>query len=155
MSIEKGAVFDLSLTLVLMVLVLSSCTAITGNYVVVDTGEEEHTFQVEIADEDRERYQGLKYRTQISEQGGMFFVFPDKSTKSFWMKDTYVPLDIIFINEELEVVNIEHAEPCEVKDCPTYESKRPVKYVLEIKGGLAEELGIEKNDKITVSGIDI
>jgi len=75
-------------------------------------------------------------------------LFEGESPKTFWMKSTLLPLDMIFISADLAVVEIKaNVQPCKEDPCPTYES-RPAKYVLEINGGVAEEKNIRVGDKI-------
>lgn len=105
----------------------------------------------EVANSPGERARGLMYRKEMGEQDGMLFVFPDQTSRGFWMKNTYLELDIIFINSEREVVNVVS------KAVPLSEEKRastgPAKYVLEIKGGLAEKWGIKPKSRIVFNGL--
>jgi len=99
-------------------------------------------FDVEIADEPGEWGQGLMFRESLPEDAGMLFIFPDETLRSFWMKNTLIPLDIIFISTDLEIVHIAHAIPCETDPCASYSSLFPAQYVVEINGDLSDELGI-------------
>ena len=113
------------------------------------------SFNVEIADEPAELQKGLMYRKNLADESGMFFIFEKPQILNFWMKNTYIPLDIIFIDENLRIINIaDNAEPCGDSrvDCPGYFSKSPAKYVLEISGGRAEELGIKAYDEVSIEG---
>ncbi len=107
------------------------------------------TFDVEIADTEIKRTIGLMNRTSLPEKSGMLFIFGSENTVSFWMKNTLIELDMIFISAGKKIVNIKRdAQPCKTLDCETYKSEKPVKYVLEINGGLAEKLGIKEGDKL-------
>lgn len=102
-----------------------------------DTGELK--FGLEIADTPQEQEQGLMYRENLADDQGMLFIFPQAKKVNFWMKNTLIPLDMIFLDEDLKVVHVENAVPCPSKDgsnCPLYTSPQAVKYVLEIKGNL-------------------
>ena len=66
------------------------------------------------------------------------------------MKNTLIPLDIMFIDSDLKIINIEKAEHCDKEPCSTYSSKGPAKYVLEVRGGFAEKKGIEEGDEIEI-----
>lgn len=106
-------------------------------------------FNVEIADSKEERKQGLMYREHLNQDKGMLFIFTKEDIHPFWMKNTLIPLDMIWIDEKMEIVSIfPNAQPCKTKNC---ESIRPLKkamYVLEINGGVAAEKGIELHDKV-------
>jgi hypothetical protein len=79
----------------------------------------------------------------------MFFVFDKEQPLSFWMKNTLIPLDMVFIDANYNVINIaKNVQPCKVKDCESYKSESSGLYVLEIKGGAADQYGLKKGDKI-------
>ena len=110
-------------------------------------------FAVEIADDELERQKGLMFVKKLEDNSGMLFVYQDDRIRSFWMKDTLIPLDMIFIDQNFSVVDInENAQPCaDNKNCQTYASKKPSRYVLEINGGLSEKLNLSVGDKIVIS----
>ena len=96
---------------------------------------------IEIADTEYETQTGLMYRSSMEEKHGMLFVFPDVAIHSFYMKNTQIPLDIIFIDANKKVVSFyENAEPFSQTGIS---SMVPVQYVLEINAGLVEKWGIE------------
>lgn len=106
-------------------------------------------FMVEVASTKEEKEQGLMFREKLPEKDGMLFLFETEKPLTFWMKNTLIPLDIIFINENLEIVDIAtNFPPCETENCVIYQSNKPAQYALEINGGLTEKLGIKINDKI-------
>lgn len=97
-------------------------------------------FTVEVADEPEERARGLMHRTELARDAGMIFVFPRVQPASFWMRNTPLPLDIIFIGDDGRVVNVaENTTPFSEEAIP---SDAPVRAVLEVNAGLAGELGI-------------
>lgn len=99
------------------------------------------TFTVEVADEPEERAQGLMHRTELARDAGMIFVFPRVQPASFWMRNTPLPLDIIFIGDDGRVVNVAaDTTPFSEESIP---SDGPVRAVLEVNAGLAEEYGID------------
>ena len=103
-------------------------------------------FEIEIADSDYETETGLMYRKSMKINQGMLFVFPDVAMHSFYMKNTEIPLDIIFIDENLKIASFqENAEPFNEKGLS---SQVPIKYVLELNAGLAEKLLLEIKDSI-------
>ena len=115
-------------------------------------GDDSEQIKVEIADTPDEWETGLMYRTNLAEDEGMLFVFPDEFQRSFWMKNTYVSLDIIFINSNGLVLNFfESAEPLNVTK--TYESSGAAKYVLELKNGAVKRLKISEGEKVNLDEI--
>lgn len=105
------------------------------------------TFTVEIADDDDSRRTGLMFRRSMAEDHGMLFLFEEEAPRSFWMRNTYIPLDIIYINAEGSIVSIaEMAEPLSDRSLP---SAGPAAAVLEINGGLSRTLGLGPGDKVT------
>ncbi len=105
----------------------------------------------EIADEPEEWSRGLSFRPSLAEGSGMLFVFDDERFRQFWMKDTLIPLDVIFINGELVVVHIvEGAVPCEADPCPLYGSGGPVRYALEVNADFVKVHGIRVGAEVTI-----
>jgi uncharacterized membrane protein (UPF0127 family) len=103
------------------------------------------SFRCEVADTPAERAIGLMNRTNLSSDEGMLFIFESPRNVSFWMKNTLIPLDIVFIDESGMVVNIEQANPepgVSDADLARYSSDRPVKWVLEVNQGLCAAYGI-------------
>lgn len=104
------------------------------------------SFLVEIADTEQSRAQGLMNRTDMPKGHGMLFVFPNSQFRSFWMKNTLIPLDIIYIDEKGVIGHIHHhAIPHDLTGIP---SQIPAMYVLEINGGVASERGITVGDNV-------
>jgi hypothetical protein len=105
-------------------------------------------FEVEIADDDRERALGLMFRRSMGNDEGMLFDFGAEQPASFWMRNTYIPLDMLFIKADGTIDSIaERTTPLSEKSVA---SKGDVRYVLEINGGLSDTLGIAPGD--TISG---
>ncbi len=98
---------------------------------------------VELALDSAAQAKGLMYRESMPEDRGMLFMFPTTQPLAFWMKNTLIPLDIIYIAEDGAIVDIVTAEPCQTIYCHSYPSKMPGKYVLELNAGMAERLGLE------------
>ncbi len=104
---------------------------------------------VEVVETEETRQNGLMFRKKLAEDHGMLFVFQQASKLSFWMKNTLIPLDMIFVDEKGKIVHIEHAaQPCEADPCRVYSSPVAAKYVLEINGGLSRKLGIQTGDRV-------
>jgi uncharacterized membrane protein (UPF0127 family) len=105
-----------------------------------------HVFAVELARNDAERAQGLMFRKELPEGRGMLFDFQRDQEVSFWMKNTLIPLDMIFIRSDGRILRIaENTEPLSERQVP---SGGPVRAVLEVIGGTAKKLGIEPGDKV-------
>jgi hypothetical protein len=101
---------------------------------------------IEFAEDDYETQTGLMYRTKLDTNQGMLFIFPNEQIRSFYMKNTKIPLDIIYINEEQQIVSFQkNAKPFDETPLP---SGAPAKYVLEINAGLSDEWNLEVSDKI-------
>lgn len=102
---------------------------------------------IEVADNEYETQTGLMYRTELETNRGMLFVFPDVSYRSFYMKNTKIPLDIIYLDENKTVVSIQkNAQPFNETSLP---SESPAKYVLEVNAGLSDTWQLAKGDKMT------
>jgi len=107
-----------------------------------------------VADPDT-RAQGLMFRSSISPDHGMLFIFPDVDVHSFWMKNTLIPLDIVWIDEAKSVVHVErNVPPCKSDPCPSYPPKGAAKFVLELAAGEATARGLDVGDRLVISGIE-
>lgn len=112
------------------------------------------TFYVEIADDNESRAMGLMFRDDMPANHGMLFLFSRPEPRAFWMKNTRIPLDILYFDGDLKLVSMaENTRPCRRDPCPSYPSGMPAQYVLEINGGLASELGIKRGDILKVRNI--
>jgi uncharacterized membrane protein (UPF0127 family) len=108
-------------------------------------------FSVEIADTSEKQALGLMFRDDMADDHGMLFIFLDEAPRSFWMRNTRIPLDIIYFNSDLALVSVsENARPCRVQRCPGYPSAGPAKYVLELNAGKASELGLSPGDRLVL-----
>ena len=103
---------------------------------------------VKISDDSSERQRGLMYVSFLEESKGMLFVFEKNGLHGFWMKNTLIPLDIIWISEDYDVVNVETAEPCEEDPCPVYVPEKEARYVLEVNSGWANRNEIRVGDEV-------
>ena|SRR3989344_1437694 len=109
----------------------------------------DHCFEVEVAKTPLQREKGLMFREHLNNDKGMLFVFEQEGDYPFWMKNTLIPLDMIWINQNQEIVFIkENAQPCEQVDCPIIEPGQNAKYVLEINGGVVKDINLTLGDKI-------
>ena len=103
---------------------------------------------VDVANDPEEQSKGLMFRKNMEWNNGMLFVYEDVKYLSFWMKNTYIPLDMIFADKDLRIVDIKQdVQPCLQEDiCPSYPSKQPAKYVLEVNAGFVQQNGIRVGD---------
>ncbi len=108
-------------------------------------------FTVEVADDFEEMRLGLMFRESMADDHGMIFIYPDEGRRSFWMKNTRIPLDILFFDSDLTLVDW-HADvpPCKTAQCPSYPSEVQAQYVLELNAGKAAELGVTKGDRLEI-----
>ncbi len=116
---------------------LSGCatddTENSAKFGVVETGEQ--VFRVEIADNNYLRQRGLMFREKLDADQGMIFLFENSAQHSFWMKNTLLDLDIIWLDENWEIVDIKTVPPCRTENCPSYISTQKAQYVLEVGAG--------------------
>lgn len=113
-----------------------------------------HLISAEVADTLDKRAKGLMFRSSLSREQGMLFVFPKLGYWTFWMKNTLIPLDILWMNETGTILHLEtHVPICLKTDdsCPRYSSHRESRYVLEINAGMAQELGLRPGQQLSIS----
>jgi len=112
-------------------------------------------FYVEIADDEASRMRGLMFRDELPRNRGMLFVWRQEEPRAFWMKNTRIPLDIIYLDGDFRVVSIAaETPPCRMRRgrCPSYPSAGPAQYVLELNAGMSAELDLKTGDSLTVGG---
>jgi uncharacterized membrane protein (UPF0127 family) len=129
----------------------ASAPANTAARVTIDAGDRKIVFRVEVALTPEEHARGLMYRSRLAADAGMVFVFDEPQIQRFWMKNTLIPLDMIFIGADHRIVGVvENAAP-ETED----ERKvgAPSQFVLEIGGGLAAQLGIRAGEPVDFQGV--
>lgn len=104
---------------------------------------------IEIANSDYETQTGLMYRESMDANQGMLFIFPEEAMRSFYMKNTKIPLDIIYIDREKRIVSIQkNAQPFDESGLP---STAPAQYVLEVNAGLTDQWDVKQGDRIEYS----
>lgn len=143
----------------LAILLLVSCTrtqtipppppqpeGVPGPQVIFPNG---FTVDVEIVADDELRAQGLMYRDHLRPGAGMLFFFLEEEEHGFWMKNTLIPLDMIWIDRNRKIVHIKNdVPPCRVPICPSYTPGVPSLYVLEVAAGVAKQQGLEVGDEL-------
>jgi uncharacterized protein len=113
----------------------------SGSRVRMPSGAE---YAVELALTPEEQAQGLMFRESLPERAGMLFVFPEVAPHHFWMKNTMIPLDMIWMDEGGKVLFVSaDTPPCKADPCATYGPDGPAKMVLEIAGGKAKKEGVD------------
>jgi uncharacterized membrane protein (UPF0127 family) len=129
---------------------LNACSA--GQPTVVLRGER---FVVEIADDFDERQRGLMFRDRMDADAGMLFLFEKQEPQAFWMKNTRIPLDILYFDAQWKLVGWSlNTPPCSLGDqCPPYPSQAPARYVLELNAGTSARLGAKFGDVLEVEGV--
>ncbi|MDP3975844.1 MAG: DUF192 domain-containing protein [bacterium] len=128
---------------------LTACDGIGSARAVTPSGEVIH---IEVVQTAQERARGLMNRDHLNERSGMLFVFEQEQVLSFWMKNTLIPLDIVFLDGDGTIVDIQTMQPCpsQTINCPSYPSAQPALYALEVNAGLAEQLHLSVGDSLTL-----
>jgi uncharacterized protein len=109
-------------------------------------------FSVEVAADDASRTRGLMFRDEMPADRGMLFVFEHEQPLAFWMKNTRIPLDILYFDSNRRLVSVAaDTPPCVTAYCPSYESERPARYVLELNAGIAGELGVKVGEVLRIA----
>lgn len=130
-------------------LLLSGCANANGQWVELAG----HRYQVEIADDDAERARGLMFRDQLAADAGMLFIHDRQQRQAYWMKNTHIPLDILYFDNDLKLVSQQRdVPPCSAGNgCPAYPSTGPARYVLELNAGQAAALDLQDGASLTLS----
>jgi len=117
----------------------------------VTTASGPHRFIIELAFSDAQMEQGLMFRRNLAPDAGMLFDFHRSMTATMWMKNTFIPLDMLFVDASGKIVDFhERAVP---QSLDTISSRAPCRYVIELNGGTVERLGIKVGDRVTSPSI--
>ncbi len=109
-------------------------------------------YEVELATNNEARARGLMFRDSLPSDHGMLFVFPYEGPQAFWMRNTKIPLDILYFDRDLRFVSVAAGvPPCTTQECPSYPSKAPAMYVLELNAGHSRRLGVVTGDALLLS----
>lgn len=114
-----------------------------------DNNDTISTIDIEIADNNQRRARGLMYRKSLPADAGMLFIFDVEEIQGFWMKNTYIPLDMLFVNANNEIITI-HANTTPLREW-NYASTKPALYVVEVNAGYCIQKNITEGDKINFS----
>ena len=134
------------LPLLALALLLSGCASAAGHW--VEIGGER--IPVEIADDDAERSRGLMFRDELAAGTGMLFLHDREEPQAYWMKNTKIPLDILYFDSARKLVAQQRdVPPCSAGNgCPSYPSNAPARYVLELNAGEAARLKLENGAEL-------
>jgi uncharacterized membrane protein (UPF0127 family) len=121
--------------------------------VAIHSASGDHQVKVEVVTRSDEMARGLMYRRSLGKESGMLFIFGREEPQGFWMKNTLIPLDMIFISRDLVIVDITTMQPCITDPCPDYTSRQPAQYVLEVNAGYCRSRNIIIGDKISSDAI--
>ena len=126
---------------------LSACASARGPWVEL-AGQR---YAVEVADDDAERARGLMYRDAMAAGSGMLFIHEAEEPQAYWMKNTRIPLDILYFDGSRKLVSQQRdVPPCSLGDaCPSYPSRAPARYVLELNAGEAARLKLQDGAELT------
>lgn len=139
------------LVLIMLLLTGTACTALASP-APPSVELRGHQFSVELATNDASRAHGLMMRTQLGADHGMLFVFQVDAPRAFWMKDTLIPLDILYFGGNHRLVSVQRdVPPCKADPCPIYPSDGPARYVLELPAGTARAIGVKVGDSLGVN----
>lgn len=112
----------------------------------------EHCFDVELAQNSIERTKGLMFRKSLEQNKGMLFLFNKEAKYSFWMKNTFISLDIIWINKDKKIVFIsENNQPCKWYYCSSIKPTKDAKYILEVNSGIVKKVGLKIGDELNLT----
>ncbi|WP_158882906.1 DUF192 domain-containing protein [Rhodanobacter sp. L36] len=130
----------------------AACTARIGHQLGAVDLRGQH-FSTEVVTDEAGREYGLMNRTTLTQDHGMLFVFPDAAPRGFWMKNTLIPLDILYFDTNRRLVSTQkNVPPCKADPCATYPSKGPARYVLELSAGTASRIGAQSGDVLKIDG---
>lgn len=110
--------------------------------------------RLELAITDQEKQLGLMFRDTLAPDAGMLFIFDADGPLEFWMKNTFIPLDFVWLSAAGEVVDVRpNVQPCRADPCPTYPSARPARAVLEVNAGFAAAHGVHRGVRLRFENV--
>lgn len=130
----------------------AGCAQLTDRPMVEINGKR---YAVEVADNPESRERGLMFRKEMPADAGMLFIHDEADVIAYWMKNTYIPLDILYFDGDKRLVSAQLDVPAcgEQTRCPSYPSAGPAKYVLELNAGQSRDLGLKAGDILKIEGI--
>jgi len=132
---------------ILLLLLTSACGTprSAAGLLIVPVQIGDHSIKAELAQTSSEQARGLMYRREMAWNEGMLFTYPDERVLSFWMKNTFIPLSIAFLDTEGRIVRIARMKP---QDLSSHSSVRPARYALEMNDGWFEKAGVSAGDRV-------
>jgi uncharacterized protein len=135
----------------LALLAQANALATGAGTLVLKTATGDHNFNIEVATTKEEQALGLMFRRSLPEDAGMLFIYRPPQPAAMWMKNTLIPLDMVFISPDGSVLRIEtHTEPFSTKVIP---SEGEISAVLELNAGQADKIGLKRGDKVVYPGL--
>lgn len=135
-----------ALLAILLAVPLAGCA---GEAALPEVGLKGGRFKVEIADSLDEQSRGLMFRRELAPDHGMLFVYAQAQPQAFWMRNCEIALDIMYFDAQGRYINGHYgAPPCRTAQCPTYDSRRPARYVLELGAGVGRALDLKEGDPL-------
>src|SRR3989338_913412 len=143
------------ITVVIIVAAIVAIVFLIMNFSKSEVCFRSHCFDVKIADTPELREKGLMFVKSLPEKKGMLFIFPESGKHSFWMKNTLITLDMIWIDAGKEIVFIKgNVQPCLANEvCVGIVPNRDAKYVLELKAGSVDRIGLQVSDVLSFKGV--
>ncbi len=130
----------------------STAPADSGPRVIFPDG---YAVNVEVVADDETRAQGLMFRDSLAQDRGMIFFFPEPGEYPFWMKNTLIPLDMIWIDDQRRIAHVEHSvPPCKADPCPSYPPNARARYILEVAAGVAAKHNLKAGDTLRFLGME-
>ncbi|MBS3134291.1 DUF192 domain-containing protein [Candidatus Woesearchaeota archaeon] len=146
----KRYFFVIALISIILIIVKTVFSMFFGSNLVILKDNGSVKLNVDIAETPLERTRGLMDVKNLPYGNGMLFIFEKSGYPEMWMKDTLIPLDMIFISGNFRVVDIKYAIPCRKDPCEIYKPIRESKYILEVNGNFTSEKGIEIGDRVNI-----
>ena len=129
--------------------IYSGCKKEKGPAVIFTTADGEMRINVELARTEEKMARGLMFRNHLPSGGGMLFIYQEDVQPAFWMKNTYLSLDIIFFSHDGLIVDMfTRLPPCPMDPCPSYRSQAWCRYALEVNAGFTAAYQIKKGDRV-------
>lgn len=149
MVIHKARKFSFLKTVCILACLCCSAGARAGEKQTAEIQIRDRSYSVEVAATPQARAKGLMFRKSLEENTGMLFVYPAEEYRCFYMKNTFIPIDIAFINRELQIVDIRQMQPLdETPIC----SRQKARYALEVNRGFFTRHGIQVGDPVRFAG---
>ena len=118
------------LVLLLFLYQLTSANELTFEAIEIEIAG--NLFDLEVAETPKQKQQGLMYREELADRSGMLFIYPYEMNNRIWMKNTLIPLTVIWLDNKARVIDIKKLNPCRQQNCPIYGVDRPSKFIIEL-----------------------